>query len=348
MKKFLKSRSPRILISRINNIGDVIVTMAMAGLLKKYYPGCYVIVLARDYARAVIEAHPSVDEFLSWNILAPLPPEDAIKSLKNLKLDVFIHSSPIETIAKLAAKAKIPYRIGSLRRSFHYFTCNRRVLWWKGGNLHEAQINLKLLAPFGIKEKLTLEQLQPLTKLTPPPTPLPEDIAAAIDPKRFNLIVHPLSNNHGREWPLERYIQLINSLPDTQFNIFITGMAHEAISLTPLTSQCPKAHAICGKLDLAQLLSLMQRCDGLIASSTGPLHMAAVLGKKALGIYPPASNISATQWGPIGPQAEYLVGTTSKPKCTKKCLHFERRSCLCVQAITVAEIRAVLERWLLP
>ncbi len=344
MKNFFKSNSPRILLSRVDNIGDVILTLPMAAVLKKHYPDCKVVVMARDYVRAVVAAYPYVDEFLSWSELEALPFAQAVERLRLLNLDLFIHVYPKEPIAKLAAKAKIPYRIGTIRRTYHYLNCNRWVLLRRNRtNLHEMQLNLQLLTPLGIKEKLSLQQLIPLVKLTPPATSLPTEITSAIDTTRFNLIIHPLSNGNGKEWPLEYYAKLINSLPQTQFNIFITGSAQEVSSLTPLISQCPQVHTVCGQLNLAQFLELIHRCDGLLASSTGPLHMAAAIGIKALGLYPPPMDINPIRWGPLGPQAEFIVKPSS---CFKNCLYPEGRSCSCLQSITVADVRSVMERWL--
>jgi heptosyltransferase-3 len=343
MKKFFKSHSPRILLSRVDNIGDVVLTLPMASVLKQHYPDCHIVFMARDYVREIVASYPHVDEFLSWNELESAPPSQAAERLKQLNLDLFVHVSPKEVIAKLAAKAKIPYRVGTLRRTYHYFNCNRWVpLRRNRTNLHEAQLNLQLLTPFGIKEKLTLRQLIPLVKLTPPATPLPADIASALDKNRFNLIVHPFSNGNGKEWPLAYYAQLINSLPLSQFNVFITGSTQEASLLMPLISQCPQAHAVCGKLDLAQFLALIAHCDGLLASGTGPLHMAAAMGIKALGLFPPPMDIDPVRWGPLGPQAEFIAKPSS---CFKRCLYPGTRTCPCMDAIAVADVRAVLERW---
>ena len=343
MKISLKSHAPRILLSRVDNIGDVVLTLPMASVLKQHYPNCHIVFMARDYVREIVASCPSVDEFLSWNELESAPAEQAVKRLKQLNLDVFVHVSPRNVIAKLAAKAKIPYRVGTIRRSYHYFNCNRWVpLRRNRSNLHEAQLNLQLLAPLAIKEKFTLKQLIPIVKLTPAATPLPADIASALDKNRFNLIVHPLSNGNGKEWPLAYYAQLINSLPVTRFNVFITGSTKEASLLTPLISQCPQAHAVCGKLDLGQFLTLIAHCNGLLASGTGPLHMAAAIGIKALGLYPPPRDIDPVRWGPLGPQAEFLVKPSS---CFNRCLQLGTRTCPCMGAIAVADVREVLARW---
>jgi ADP-heptose:LPS heptosyltransferase len=40
-------------------------------------------------------------------------------------------------------------------------------------------------------------------------------------------------------------------------------------------------------MNLSQFISVSYACDGLVTDSTGPLQIAAALGKYAYGIFPP-------------------------------------------------------------
>ena len=40
-----------------------------------------------------------------------------------------------------------------------------------------------------------------------------------------------------------------------------------------------------GKLSLQQYISFINAANGLVAASTGPLHIAAALNKKAIGLF---------------------------------------------------------------
>jgi ADP-heptose:LPS heptosyltransferase len=44
----------------------------------------------------------------------------------------------------------------------------------------------------------------------------------------------------------------------------------------------PKVENLCGRLDLDELLALIGACDGLVACSTGPMHLSAALGRPTL------------------------------------------------------------------
>ncbi len=69
----------------------------------------------------------------------------------------------------------------------------------RNSDLHEAQLNLKLLEPLGITRGFSLEEtgtLFGLDKLQPLPAPL----AGLIWSDRYNLILHPRSQGSAREW----------------------------------------------------------------------------------------------------------------------------------------------------
>ena len=68
---------------------------------------------------------------------------------------------------------------------------------------------------------------------------------------------------------------------------------------------------ITGKFGIEKFYHFVQCADGLVACSTGPLHIAAAKGIHALGLYPSARPKHAGRWGPLGPKAEYIEDTAS-------------------------------------
>lgn len=340
----MKLQSPKhILLSRTDNIGDVILTLPLATLLKQHFPHCKITFLARNYVNAVVQSSPVLDEFLSWDTLDKLPEDEAIKALKQLNADTIIHVFPKKKIATLAKKAGISHRIGTSRRWYHYFTCNHRVKFSRSKSiLHEAQLNLKLLSAFNLETVYSLPDTANLISLKCKES-LPQKIKEFLHPEKFNLVIHPLTNGNTREWPLEYFKTLINSLPQNQFNILITGSPKENQLLQkPLIQQCPHALDITGKLSLNELLQLISASDGLLANSTGPLHMAAALGIHTLGIFPPAVTMNPNRWAPLGKKAQFTVidKTCDAKSCT------DGSNCACIRAITPQQVQTQINHWL--
>ena len=87
-----------------------------------------------------------------------------------------------------------------------------------------------------------------------------------------------------------------------------------------------------GRLSLTELLVFINSCDGLVAASTGPLHIAAALGKRAIGIYAPIRPIFPQRWAPLGEHATYLVLDKKCDACRKS------GDCECIRAIRPEEV----------
>ena len=96
---------------------------------------------------------------------------------------------------------------------------------------------------------------------------------------------------------------------------------------------------ISGLMDLGQFMSFINQCDGLVANSTGPLHIAAALGKDAYGIYPPMRPIHPGRWAPIGKKAQVFVLDRLCNDCKG-----DKKPCTCMLAIKPLEIKMAIEK----
>jgi len=324
----------KIIISRTDSIGDVILTLPLAGIIKEKFPDSEIIFLVKNYTRDIVEASSHIDQFLNWDEIQKCDPSEQIEKFKEIQADVIVHVFPVAEIAHLAKKANIPVRIGSTGRLYHYFTCNKLVsISRKRSDLHEAQLNLKLLKPILENCDFELNEI-PIYYGFSSNDVLPDDYQKQIHPDKFNLILHPKSKGSAREWGLKNFGSLIEMLPKDKFQIFITGTKDEGkLVKHEILDKYPEVTDMTGKLTLKDLISFINSADGLIAASTGPLHMAAALGKVALGIYPPIRPMHPGRWAPIGPNAGYLVENKVCSKCRK------HTQCECMESIQPVAVK---------
>lgn len=322
----------RILISRTDSIGDVMLTLPVCGVIKKYFPACEIIFLGRTYTKAIADACEHIDFFLNYDELEKRIIDDQVEILKDLNVDIIIHVYPLKAIASLAKKAKIPIRVGASGRWYHYIFCNKIVpLTRRRSDLHEAQLNLKLLQAIGIHEDLQLAEINSYYGWKPMVT-LPPEFLNIIDKQRFNLIIHPRSKGSAREWGLTNFSDLLNLLPETDFKVFVTGTAAEGEQINELFDRHPTLINLTGKLSLPEFIAFISESDGLIAASTGPLHIAAASGIIAIGIYPPIKPMHPGRWQPIGKFATALVIEKDCDRCRKT------QSCQCMLEITPTQV----------
>lgn len=324
----------KILISRTDNIGDLVLTLPLAGLLKAKYPDCEVWFLARAYAAFVAESAEYVDGVLTLEGLGD--DAQAMASLRQQNFAVLIHAFPNKRVARLGAKAGIQRRIGTSHRFYHWLYCNARVNFSRRRSMaHEALLNCELLRPLRIRVPDSVAALVPYIKLNAVDTSLP----VSIDPNRFTLILHPGSNGNGREWPSAYFQQLVEHLPAEDYQIFVTGSEAEGVRFQQVFSDSSKLTTLFGRLSLIGLLGLIQHADGLIAAGTGPLHLAACAGIHTLGLYPNRVAVGPQRWAPLGSKAEYLAKSTP---CIQDC---RCGDCPCMLEMTPGQVLSHIQAW---
>lgn len=303
----------RILLSRTDSIGDVVLTLPMAGLLRQLRPEVKILFLGETYAQPVVEACEHVDEFWNWDDVKTSSSREQAEWLTSTRADIIIHVFPRQEIARAAQRARIPLRLGTTNRFYHWSNCNKVVrLSRKNSPYHEAQLNLKLLQPLGAKPVYSGKEIAGLYGLSKV-KPLRSDFANLLSHDRFNLVLHPASKGSAKEWGMQNYLELIKLLPQHKFRCFITGteadgnkMRHHLQQIAPLITD------LTGKMSLVELISFIASADGLLASSTGPLHLAAALGKHAIGLYPSCRPMHPGRWAPLGDKAQVIQDGISK------------------------------------
>lgn len=320
----------KIVISRTDSIGDVVLTLPLAGWLKREYPDTTIIFLGDAYTREVVEACVHVDEFVSvgeWE-----KGDTGHGSIAGA--DLFIHVFPRREIAVMAKKMKVPVRLGTAHRIYHWKTCNKLVAFSRRrSSLHEAQLNFKLLESLTGKPVPSLSELEGLYGLRQI-APLDPGLSALLDGSRFNIILHPKSKGSAREWGLDHFTRLIGLIPKEKFKVFITGTRNEGDMMQEagFFSGGMEVTDLTGRMSLSQLISFIAAADGLVAASTGPLHLAAALGKHAIGIYPPIRPMHPSRWAPVGRNSCFLVSDNNCDKCRKS------GNCECMRLITPQQV----------
>lgn len=334
--------SKHILISRQDNIGDIILTLPMAARLKQLNPGVKISLLCRSYAAQVVSFCDDIDEVVEIEKVGG----DLVGFLRNSDIDTIILAQPDRPLAKAGFFARTKHRIGNARQKvYQLIYCNRRVRFSKGLlDNHESQINFEFLRPYGDTHIPTREEIPDFYHFS---IPHDDDIAAMFAPHGFNLILHTKSNGHGREWPTEHFIALARSLStQADVHIWLTGSAAEGEWLAqhaPALLSLPNVTNTCGKFSLARLVSFIKQADGLIASGTGPLHVSAAIGQRTLGLFPPTKPMHPGRWAALGKRASNLV--TSNPACPN-CSKLRIMTCDCMRSIAPVQVLGIVEGWI--
>lgn len=330
--KHLQITSQTVAISRTDSIGDVVLTLPICVWLKKHFPTIKIVFIGSTYTVPVIKCLPEVDEVIDWKTMEELPVQARISFIQSIGIDIFIHVFPKKEIASLVKKAGIPYRIGTSHRPFHFLTCNIKPNFTRRkSDLHESQLNFELLRPLGLHEIPSINEISDLiASFKAPETSLPEDVNSFINQHPKTIILHPKSQGSALEWGMKNYAELANSLLENNYGVIFTGTENEGLLFRDMIPKHPNCFDSTGKLTLNQLIVLINKSVGLVACSTGPLHISGILGKTTCGLFSPRKPIHPGRWKALGKDVHIFTHDDNCPICSKK------KTCRCIEEIEVS------------
>ncbi len=325
-----------IILSRPDALGDAVVALTTAGWIKHHAPGTRIIALVKNYTLPVWTNCTNIDGTITLEELGAAGAAGAARAIAALNADAIVHLFPHPEAARWAKGAGIARRIGTSHRWWHWTMCNERVHFSrKRSDLHEAQLNIKLLAPFGISVPGSISELVPHIGLKVPAASV--EVRALLRSDRRNVILHPLLGS-GVGWGLHNFKALINALDPARYHCLITGSANEAERYrNELPLNAVHVTDTGGKLPLDKLMELIGASDTLVAASTGPLHLAAAIGIRAIGLFSMRRPIFPARWAPIGRYAHALVSDPTCPRCARG------EDCDCIQRISPQRVIELLE-----
>jgi lipopolysaccharide heptosyltransferase II len=290
-----------ILIVRTDRIGDVVLSLPLARIIKQHYPNAKVTFLVRAYTKALVENNHFIDEVIilkeeSSKILIT----KNVEQLKQKNFDTAIVVYPTFKIALIIFLSGIKYRVGSGYRLYSFLFNKKVYEHRKDAAKHELEYNLSLLSQLGINHiggtnnvsfdldvnKSSLNKVESLLS------------SRGINNEEKFVIVHPGSGGSAVDLPLEKFVELVKMLTDKKIKVVLTGSENEKeicnkLVLNELTFN------LAGKLNLEELIALISESSLLVANSTGPIHIAAALGKYTFGFYPKVKVCSAKRDGDL-------------------------------------------------
>ena len=322
-----------ILISRTDAIGDVCLTLPACQALKVAFPAAILTYLCKAYTKEVVACFEPITHILTLEEL-----ETASTAQRNellSKFDIVIHLFPNKAVAQWCKAAKIPKRIGTAHRFFHFFTCNVLPRFTrKRSDLHEAQLNFKLLAPLGIQTIPSLNQINRHLAF------LPHETNGFSEFKKGDpiILLHPKSNGSGLEYPIEKYIELAEILAQKGYRIYFTGTEKEGALFRKQIPSHPHIKDATGLWDLKTFISVISKSKALVACSTGPYHLAGLIGIKAIGLFAQRKPIHPGRWAALGRQAQALTSEGVCERCAAG------KECSCIEEISIQAISYALEK----
>lgn len=315
----------RILVTRPDHIGDALLTLPMVGEIKRALPRACLTFLLPGESAEVARHCPYIDETLC----ATFPPLDrpleqaewageAEKQALPLKgrFDIAIVPRPDDPwCGPLVRSAGIPVRLGyAAPRTRPYLTHTLPPQ----GRCHVTQLGLRLAHAV-----IQLLGVQPPTYRREPgplfvPTVRDETEAeealgeiacrAGFEP----VVLHPGAGWAIKRWPVRKWGRLAGLLARScgAAPLVVTGPGEEELRGAIIRESGGRAVCLTRPLSLGALAALHRRARLVVGIDSGPLHLAAMLGRPVVGLYGPAD---PAEFRPFCPPRQYRIVAVNLP-----------------------------------
>jgi len=360
------SRVKKILVVRVDEIGDVVMTSPFLRELRQLIPQAHITLVVKPAVYNLVELCPYVNKILTYDWQIPDPRTRNLRlHWRALKLfwkyycrdrfdlailprwDADRHYATFATYFSGA-----PWRIGyaenvnPLKKRLNgtydlllTHTLNENQL------KHEVEHNLDVIRFLGGEvwdDRLELW-------LEPEDQKFADRFLIDNNIGKDDLVISfaPATSHPRKQWSVERFKELgiwLKHEYDAKF-LVIGGKGEESLGEELKSALGSCAMNAVGKTTLRQTAALLKRSQVLISNDTGPLHIAAALGIPTVAIFSHPeggsdfSCNSPVRFGPWKSHCNIVQPRNPRPPCVKECAAEEPH---CILEVTVDEVKKAL------
>ena len=348
-----------IIVFRLDQLGDVVLTTPLFRELKQLYPGARCTVVVRPEYKPILVTNRNVDEIL------PLPELKATwlwartrwllsvlrfyrKHLRNRQFDLAI--SPRwdvdESLATLLcvltyASTRVGHSawISPVKSKLNRgFNAAFDIVVPPGPVRHEVDRNLAIVEALAGK----VRRSGPEIRLTDNDRRFACELLTHHDSRRALMALGIGGRTPGRKWPLDRYAEAVNRLnqhlPVQPVIMCSEDEDDEASALSRMLDAPPY---ILSGVQLREVCAVLHECELFLGNDTGTAHLAAAMNCATLVVsrHPADGDAnhanSPSRFRPLASHSRMLQPHSGTGDCTSSC---RAREAHCILKVTVDRV----------
>ncbi len=305
----------KILVIKLRQLGDVLVTGAVFRALKNRLPEAQIDAYVYTESFPMLEGHPGVDGLIGYDrnwkklgLLRRLKKEWGLWwKIRRAGYDLVINLTEGDrgALASRAAKARI--RVGFEPKGRWQKGLYTHVVKHCPGLRHAVERNLDAIRRIGVFPNKEDRELF-----------LEVPAAARIRVKQLVsepfIAIHPTSRWRFKCWPVEKMRELTEELIRRGKRVvFTSGPDVDERAMIEEITRGLDVINLSGQISLKELAAVIEMSELLICVDSVPFHVASALKKRVVAIFGPTSDVT---WGPWrNPEARIVVQTLSCRPC---------------------------------
>lgn len=303
------SRLQNILVMRLDNIGDVIMTSPVFRALRQNLPDATITLMASPSGTFAAPLLPGIDRVLPWRVLwqdlgrLDFDPDREWRLIETLKAHQFdaaliltsFSQSP-HPAALLCALAGIPVRIGESKEQDSGTLTH--AIPPASDQIHQVDRNLRLVEAMGFAvtdRRLSLH----------PPDPTHQTVTQIFkqhtQPSKYPdsyLLLNPWTTCQSRNYDPDRFATAARQLSEmTGWTVVVTGTEKDrqrSRGLLEKLGDC--ALDLVGKTSLSELVALVAEAKLVLTNNTSTMHIAEAMQTPQVVLF--AGTEQESQWQP--------------------------------------------------
>ncbi len=300
-----RSRIRKILIIKLRAIGDVILSTIVIRNLRLAFPDAQIDFLTEKPSKDILEGNPDINKVLVfdgkkqngfgliWNVRN-----------RNYDLVIDLFGNPRSALVTYfsGAKYRVGYRFGWREK------CYNIIVEPRGGEVHNTEFNLDAIRALGFR-------------ISDFGFRIAVDEESHSFAERFfkdeglnNSFVVALNAAGGwytKRWGIPKYAEFADMLVEqhqvqkgwVSTKILLLWGPGERDDAERLATLMTNKAVLIPSSTLKQLAAILQRCSVMVTNDSGPMHIAAAMGRPTVAIFGPTNPMLQ---GPFGSQSEIV------------------------------------------
>ena len=326
-----------ILVIKLRYIGDVVLSTPVLTRLREGFPTARITILLNAGTEEVVRGHPALDEVLVVERRGMVRQWRLLQELRRRRFDLVVDLTDGDRSAIVTWLSGAPVRLG--------YNSEHR---WRG-RLYSRLVQADPYRMHRVRYHLAATEALDLSGPAPGPSmaiaPDARHMAhllfkdLQIEADRPVVCLHPGARWWFKAWPVERFAELADRIQtETEAQTVFLGSEQDRQVVQRIGAAMRTPHrSLAAQTGLQVLAAVLKRAILMISNDNGPMHLAAAVGTRVVGLFGPSD---PAVWGPWGTGHR----TFYKQLDCRACFHPDcfRGEQNCMRLITVDEVwRAV-------
>lgn len=253
----------RILMVKLDEIGDVIYTLHCFEALCSRYPDAEIVLWCKPMNNVLVKQFPQI------NVV-----NQASDVRGKFDIQIDFRGNWKSLTWPLLGKSSYYLERGSTRL-YNKFN---------GGQLHETQTNQQILRPIFGED---FDWPEPTLSAANKDVKAVDELLDDLNVNQF-VLLHAGARSADRRWPVDRFRTLATEIHKTyELPVLFIGAQNEFDINQEITNGLNFAHNLAGKTSLTQLSELTRRCQFFVGNESGPMHFAVINKTPLVALFGP-------------------------------------------------------------